>query len=95
MITSTGSADDGDYYLSYKNLNKAMHLLQKEIGLINLKGKREVKKNITSKQKLGLKGTPSVYKMPNIFAILNKVCSDGLATNRWLKLYRVWVCWLH
>ena len=44
MITSTGSADDGDYYLSYKDLNKAMHLLQKEIGLINLKGKREVKK---------------------------------------------------
>lgn len=85
MIASTTSADDGDFYLSSKDMNKAMQLLQKEIGLINLKGKKEVEKNNLLKHKIELKGRPSVYKMPDIFAALNKVCSDELATRQVVK----------
>jgi hypothetical protein len=85
ITASIGLADDGDYYLSSKDMNKAMQLLQKEIGVRNIKGKREVKKNAISGQKIELKGRPSVYKMPNIFAILNTVCSDRLATRQVIK----------
>jgi hypothetical protein len=85
MKTSTGSADDGDFYLSSKDMNKAMRLLKKEIGVTNLKGKREIKRNIIFKQKIELKGRPSVYKMPDIFAVLNKVCSDEPATRQVIK----------
>ena len=83
--TASTSADDGDYYLSFKDMNKAMQLLQKEIGLINLKGKKAIKKYAMSGQKIELKGRPSVYKMPDIFTILNKVCSDELATRQVVK----------
>jgi hypothetical protein len=85
VTTSSDLADDGDFYLSSKDMNKAIRLLEKEIGLINLKGKKVIKKNIVSKQKLELKGRPSVYKMPDIFAFLNKVCSDEHATRQVIK----------
>jgi hypothetical protein len=61
--------------VSYKDMNRALQELEKEIGLINIKGKKNIK-NVKGDQKIEFSGYPSVYKLPPDISQLKKVMSN-------------------
>jgi hypothetical protein len=59
----TALENDAQYgRVNYKDMNRALEELESEIGLINIKGKRNIKK-VRGKQRIKFSGSPSVYKL--------------------------------
>jgi hypothetical protein len=65
--------------VSYKDMNRALHALEKEIGLTSIKGKKNIK-SATSSQKIEFSGYPSVRKLPPDLFYLKKVMSNQKMT---------------
>jgi hypothetical protein len=64
-----------DYNVSYKDMNRALQELERDIGLTNIKGKKNIK-NVKGNQKIEFQGYPSVYKLPSDISYLKKVMSN-------------------
>jgi hypothetical protein len=63
-----------DDYISSNDISKALKALEKEIGLVNVPGKENIKK-IKGKQKIEFLGKPSLYKLPPQVESLKRVIS--------------------
>lgn len=74
LVAALGDKSKGDYVTS-KDISKALKILEKEIGLINIKGKEKIK-NIRGKQKIEFLGNPSLYKLPPDSMSLKRVLSE-------------------
>ena len=61
-------------YISSNDISRALKSLEKEIGLINIRGKNKVKKT-KGPQRIQFLGTPSMYKLPNRSQGLKKIMS--------------------
>jgi hypothetical protein len=68
-----------DHNVSYKDMNRALQELEREVGLINIKGKKNIK-NAKGNQKIEFSGYPSVYKLPPDTSYLKKIMSNPKVT---------------
>lgn len=79
MITTLGEEFRlNNDYTNSKDISKALKALEKEIGLINIPGKENIKK-IKGKQKIEFLGKPSLYKLPTHSESLKRVMSNPKA----------------
>jgi hypothetical protein len=74
LITAIGD-DHQHTYVSYKDMNRALKELERDIGLINKRGKEQIKK-VRGKQKIKFSGSPSVYRLPSDVSDLEKAMSN-------------------
>jgi hypothetical protein len=65
-------------YVNSKDISKALKALEKEIGLINIKGKDKIKK-AKGTQRIQFLGKPSLYKLPHDSEGLKKLMSKPKA----------------
>lgn len=67
--------DNHQRYVSYKDMNRTVKELERNIGLINKKGKEKIKK-VRGRQIIKFSGSPSVYKLPSDVSDLRKAMSN-------------------
>jgi hypothetical protein len=77
-MTATVEDEFKDDYISSNDISKALKALEKEIGLINIPGKENIKK-IKGKQKIEFLGKPSFYKLSPAHESLKRLMSKPKA----------------